>query len=121
MVTTKKKVTENKRKKLYTEILVITAKYCKKELPTKFVDCLSTGPGTKFPVLLCTFLFTIKALTDHPLSIILYNLDIDEETATKAAHKWMKYYNEVPVIKEDVILICELVREKYSNQNKAYE
>jgi len=116
-----KKIASSKRKQLYNEVLMLAAKHFDKEIPSDLVDCLGRGPGTKYPVLLCSFLMTIKELTDNSLYTILYNHGIEEDVSVRVAPKWLKYYKESKFLQKDVAIICMLVREKHCNNNKPYE
>lgn len=120
MVNTKK-IGSSKRKQLYNEVLMLTATHFEKEIPADLVDCLGRGPGTKYPMLLCSFLISLKELTGNSLYTILYNYGINEDVSVKVAPKWLKYYKETKDMQKDVAIICMLVREKFCNNDKQYE
>lgn len=119
---TTKKLNFDKRKELYKEVLLCSSKHFDKDVPTDLIDCLSRGPSSKYPIILCCFLMAVKELTGQSLYMILKQVyNIDSDIATPAAKRWINYYKDCPYLQQDIAMICMLIREKHCNNNKFYE
>jgi hypothetical protein len=109
-----KKGLHSKRKELYNNVLRLACVHFEKEMPAHLESCLFAGPGTKHPVMLCTFLHALKELTGLSIRLILITgYGISTMDAQYADKRWRNYYKSHKELQKDVAIICMLVREKY--------
>jgi hypothetical protein len=104
-------------KKLYNEVLILTAEICEKDIPASLPDTISVGPAGKHPAFICTFLMVLVELTNRPLvTIVQIYIGEKHPDASRIDRNWKSYYSHNPRLESDVAIICMHVREKLCNK-----